>query len=304
MIPIRFCPIKVYHGPKKYPHRLQKLSFGTGNKNGSNLVCRFRLENISSMQKHFKTSPPFGIHEEITTDNALYVIKRNGTKQDIKFDKITNRLQKLADFGRPLNVNVVTIAQRVIQGIFPGVTTSELDAHASEVSTQMTKIHPDYAELAGRIKISDLHKNIKPTFSMAMEMAYSDNYNPFLRKNQPLLNDDFIAFVRKYKAELDAAIDLNADYTYDAFACNTLLRSYCLKTREGKPVETIQYTWMRVAIGTSNYDIERALKTYEYLRGKFATHATPTIFNAGTPKPQLSKFFLRVFNCVLTRMYK
>nr|QYA18320.1 ribonucleoside--diphosphate reductase large subunit [Clandestinovirus] len=260
------------------------INSGTEVRIESNKVTDQQQDDMNGNKLASPNSPAIG--------EDLYVIKRNGQRQEVKFDKITLRLKKLANEGRHLNVDVVKVAQKVIDGIFAGVTTSELDKFAAKIAAQMTSVHPDYAELAGRVLASDVHKNMPKTFSAAMEMAYSENWNKYTKVYSPMVNDKFIAFVRLHAEILDAAIDLQYDYTYNAFSSATIHKSYTMKTQQQKLIETFQYTLMRVAIGTSNYDLARALKTYEYLKKKYATHATPTIFNAGTNREQLSSCFL------------
>lgn len=222
-----------------------------------------------------------------------YVLKRDGTKQDVFFDKVTQRIDKLMDIEPRLNrekVNIIAIAQKVIVGIFPGIKTSELDNLAAETAAYMSVAHYDYSMLGGRIAMSNLHKQTPDKFSDAMEYLYTYRDSKSLRQRE-LLSEEFIQAVRKNKDILDNAIVQNKDYTYDFFAFKTLEHSYLLSIEE-KPVETPQYMLMRVAVGIHYENIDDVLETYNLLSEKFFTHATPTLFNAGSPRPQMSSCFI------------
>ncbi|MCB0501685.1 MAG: ribonucleoside-diphosphate reductase subunit alpha [Bacteroidetes bacterium] len=220
----------------------------------------------------------------------MYVVKRSGRKEPVHFDKITSRISKLS-FG--LNTKYIqsqAIAKSVIQGLYDGVTTTELDNLAAETAASMSVIHPDYAMLAARIAVSNLHKNTKKSFSRTIEDLY--NYiDPKTNKKAPLIADDVFEIIMKDKDKLDAAIIHHRDYNYDFFGFKTLERSYLLKL-DGQIVERPQHMLMRVAIGIHREDIDAALETYNLMSQKWFIHATPTLFNAGTPKPQLSSCFL------------
>ena len=205
------------------------------------------------------------------------------------FDKITARIRKLNYGINPL-VDPVRVAMRVIEGLYDGVTTSELDNLAAEIAATMTTTHPDYAKLAARISVSNLHKNTKKSFSETMEDLY--NYiNPRTGKKAPLLSDEVYKIIKKNADKLDSSIIYNRDFGYDFFGFKTLERSYLLKLN-GKIVERPQHMLMRVSIGIHLDDIESALETYELMSKRYFTHATPTLFNSGTPKPQMSSCFL------------
>ena len=219
----------------------------------------------------------------------MFVIKRDGRKEAIKFDKITARIQKLC-YGFSDLVSPTSVAMKVIEGIYEGVTTSELDNLAAEVSASMTTKHPDYALLASRISVSNLHKDTKKSFTETMNDLY--NYvNPKTGKKAPMIADDVIKIVRKNSEILDSTIIYDRDFSYDYFGFKTLERSYLLRIN-GQIAERPQQMLMRVAIGIHKDDIESAINTYELMSQKFFTHATPTLFNAGTPKPQMSSCFL------------
>jgi ribonucleoside-diphosphate reductase alpha chain len=220
----------------------------------------------------------------------MYVIKRDGKKESVKFDKITARIQKLCYGLDPQHVNSLSVAQRVIEGVYDGVTTSELDNLAAEIAATMTVKHPDYALLASRIAISNLHKNTKKSFSETMKDLYT-YIDPKTNKQAPLIADDVWAIIEKNAELLDSTIIYDRDFGYDFFGFKTLEKSYLLKLN-GKVVERPQHMLMRVSVGIHKEDIESAIETYNLMSERWFTHATPTLFNAGTPKPQLSSCFL------------
>lgn len=220
----------------------------------------------------------------------MYVIKRDGKKESVKFDKITARIQKLCYGLDPHHVSSLNVAQRVIEGVYDGVTTSELDNLAAEVAATMTVKHPDYALLASRIAISNLHKNTKKSFSETMKDLYT-YIDPKTGKQAPLLADDVWAVIEKNAELLDSTIIYDRDFGYDFFGFKTLEKSYLLKLN-GKVVERPQHMLMRVSVGIHKEDIDGAIETYNLMSERWFTHATPTLFNAGTPKPQLSSCFL------------
>ena len=219
----------------------------------------------------------------------MYVVKRDGRKEPIMFDKITSRVRKLC-YGLNELVDPVKVAMRVIEGLYDGVTTSELDNLAAEIAATMTTSHPDYAKLAARISVSNLHKNTKKSFSEVMEDLYT-YINPRTGKKAPLLSDEVYNVIKDNKDKLDSAIIYNRDFGYDYFGFKTLERSYLLKLN-GRIAERPQHMLMRVSIGIHLNDLNAALETYELMSKKYFTHATPTLFNSGTPKPQMSSCFL------------
>ncbi len=219
----------------------------------------------------------------------MFVLKRDGRKEPVMFDKITARVRKLC-YGLNNLVDPVKVAMRVIEGLYDGVTTSELDNLAAETAATMTVQHPDYARLAARIAVSNLHKNTKKSFSEVMSDLY--NYvNPRTGKKAPLLSDETYKVIMDNAATLDSTLIYNRDFGYDYFGFKTLERSYLLKIN-GEIAERPQHMLMRVAIGIHQDDIAEAIETYELMSKKIFTHATPTLFNAGTPKPQMSSCFL------------
>ncbi|WP_034919975.1 ribonucleoside-diphosphate reductase subunit alpha [Gillisia sp. CAL575] len=219
----------------------------------------------------------------------MYVLKRDGRKEPVMFDKITARIRKLC-YGLNELVDPLKVAMRVIEGLYDGVTTSELDNLAAEVSATMTTSHPDYAKLAARISVSNLHKNTKKTFSEVMTDLH-EYVNPRTGKDAPLLADEVQKVIQENKELLDSTIIYNRDFNYDYFGFKTLERSYLLKLN-GKIAERPQHMLMRVSIGIHIDDIDAAIETYDLMSKKFFTHATPTLFNSGTPKPQMSSCFL------------
>ena len=219
----------------------------------------------------------------------MFVVKRDGHKEPIMFDKITARVRKLC-YGLNGLVDPVRVSMRVIEGLYDGVSTSELDNLASEISATMTTTHPDYAQLAARISVSNLHKNTKKSFSDTMKDLY-EYVNPRTGKKAPLLSKEVYETIKKNSEKLDSSIIYNRDYGYDFFGFKTLEKSYLLKL-SGKIAERPQHMLMRVSVGIHLDDIDSVIETYDLMSKRFFTHATPTLFNAGTPKPQMSSCFL------------
>jgi ribonucleoside-diphosphate reductase alpha chain len=219
----------------------------------------------------------------------MHVVKRDGHREEVKFDKITARIQKLCYGLSPL-VDPVAVAMRVIEGLYDGVTTSELDNLAAEVSASMTVRHPDYAQLAARVAVSNLHKNTTKSFSETMRALYT-YVNAKTGKAAPMVADDVMEVIEQHAERLDSAAIYDRDFNYDYFGFKTLERSYLLRI-DGKVAERPQHMLMRVSVGIHKDDIEAAVETYNMMSKGLFTHATPTLFNAGTPKPQMSSCFL------------
>ncbi|MCZ8169127.1 ribonucleoside-diphosphate reductase alpha chain [Flavobacterium fontis] len=219
----------------------------------------------------------------------MYVVKRDGHREPVMFDKITDRIKKLC-YGLNEMVDAVKVAMRVIEGLYDGVTTSELDNLAAETAAAMTVTHPDYALLAARIAISNLHKNTKKSFSETMNDMFH-YVNPRTNQEAPLLSEEVHQVIMENAEFLDSHVIYNRDFNYDYFGFKTLERSYLLKIN-GKIVERPQHMLMRVAVGIHLNDLQSVIETYDLMSKKFFTHATPTLFNAGTPKPQMSSCFL------------
>ena len=220
---------------------------------------------------------------------SMNVVKRDGRKEPIIFDKITARVRKLC-YGLNDLVDPVRVAMRVIEGLYDGVTTSELDNLAADIAATMTTTHPDYAQLAARISVSNLHKNTKKSFSETMKDLY-EYVNPRTGKKAPLLSDEVYKVIQKNAELLDSSIIYNRDFGYDFFGFKTLERSYLLKLN-GEIVERPQHMLMRASIGIHLEDMDSVMDTYHLMSKRYFTHATPTLFNSGTPKPQMSSCFL------------
>ena len=220
----------------------------------------------------------------------MYVIKRDGRSESVKFDKITARTEKLCYGLNPDLVDPIDVARKVIEGLYDGVTTSELDNMAAETAASLTTKHPDYALLASRIAVSNLHKNTVKSFSETMSLLYH-YIDPKTGKPAPLIADDVYEVIQANAMELDSHIIYDRDFSFDYFGFKTLEKSYLLKLN-GKIAERPQHLFMRVAVGIHKHDIESVIKTYDLLSERWFTHATPTLFNAGTPKPQMSSCFL------------
>ena len=219
----------------------------------------------------------------------MYVVKRDGHKEPVMFDKITDRIKKLC-YGLNGLVEPVKVAMRVIEGLYDGVSTSELDNLAAETAASMTIAHPDYAQLAARIAISNLHSNTKKSFSETMNDMFH-YVNPRTNLEAPLLSEEVHKVIMENANFLDSHIIYNRDFNYDYFGFKTLERSYLLRIN-GKIVERPQHMLMRVSVGIHLDDLDSVIETYDLMSKKFFTHATPTLFNAGTPKPQMSSCFL------------
>ncbi|MGG7666795.1 ribonucleoside-diphosphate reductase subunit alpha [Dyadobacter sp. BHUBP1] len=220
----------------------------------------------------------------------MYVIKRDGRRESVKFDKVTARIEKLSYGLDAAYVQPVEVAKKVVSGIYDGVTTAELDNLAAETAASMTTKHPDYAILAARVAISNLHKNTLKSFSATMKRLYT-YIDSKTGENASLISKEVYEVIRQNASLLDSTIIYDRDYSYDYFGYKTLEKSYLLKV-EGKIVERPQHMLMRVAIGIHQEDVQAAIETYHLLSEKWFTHATPTLFNAGTPKPQMSSCFL------------
>ena len=219
----------------------------------------------------------------------MYVVKRDGRKEAVKFDKITARIVKMC-YGLDPLVSPEMIAMKVIEGLYDGVKTTDLDNLAAEVAASKTLDHPDYALLASRIAVSNMHKNTKKVFSEVVDDLY--NYiDPKTNKKASLIADDVYEVVQKHKAQLDSSVIYDRDFKYDYFGFKTLERSYLLRIN-GLVAERPQHMLMRVSLGIHKEDIDAVLKTYDLLSEGWFTHATPTLFNSGTPKPQMSSCFL------------
>lgn len=231
--------------------------------------------------------------KEMKPKQRLYVVKRNNRGiEEVSFDKIINRLKRLIYNLDEDYIDIYRVAQKVCAGIYPGVTTSELDELAAETAAHLTSEHPDYGIFAARIAISNLHKNTQKHKRFIDTMTLLYNYvNKKTGKKCPLISDTVYEFMRKYSTELSDAIADSRDFEYDYFGFKTLERSYLLKI-DDKIVERPQHMLMRVACGIHFGNLKSTLETYHYLSQGWFTHASPTLFNAGTPRGQLSSCFL------------
>ena len=212
----------------------------------------------------------------------MYVIKRNGNKEKVDLNKITQRIKLLKGIKPQLDIDEIFIATKVVNGLFDGVQTSALDTLAAETCATMATIHPDYDIMAARLSVSDLHKKISGSFSEKTEMLNTIN----------ILDSQYCKYVQENAKQLDGLVDYNRDYNFDYFGVQTLKKSYLLKNKEGKIIESPQDMWMRTAVFLHKGNIEKIKETYDLLSNKYFTHATPTLFNAGTIRPQLSSCFL------------
>lgn len=220
----------------------------------------------------------------------MFVTTRSGKREPVQFDKITHRISQLVYGLDQDHVDSTQIAKRTIQGLFDGITTEELDNLSAEVSAYMTSVHPDYARLAGRIAVANLHRSTRDSFTDTLGVLYNFE-NAFTKEKSPLISEELYGFALEHKNRIDAEIAYSRDYEFDYFGFKTLERSYLLKVN-GKIVERPQHMFMRVALGVQLGNIEEAMKTYHLISEGWFTHASPTLFNAGTNKPQMSSCFL------------
>ncbi|PSK34659.1 ribonucleoside-diphosphate reductase large chain 1 [Candidozyma pseudohaemuli] len=220
----------------------------------------------------------------------MYVYKRDGHKEPVRFDKITARVQRLCYGLDTEHVDAVAITQRVISGVYQGVNTIELDNLAAETAAYMTTIHPDYAILAARIAVLNLHKQTTKQFSQVAKILW-EYVNPKTDLHSPMISKETYDIICENENELNSAIVYDRDFNYNYFGFKTLERSYLLRVN-GKVAERPQHLLMRVAIGIHGRDIERVIETYNMMSQRYFTHGSPTLFNAGTPSPQMSSCFL------------
>ena len=227
------------------------------------------------------------------SDNSMYVVKRNGEREEVSFDKILKRIKYLSGcLGCPLSeltVNPSIITQQVCSRIFNGVATRQLDELASQICASMMTDHPDYGMLASRIVVSNHHKNTSPSFSEVIHRLYQ--YKDCHNKHSPLISKELYQIVKENQHKLNDVIDYQRDYLIDFFGFKTLERSYLMKI-DGEIVERPAHMWMRVALGIHGNDFKDAIQTYHMMSQKYFVHATPTLYNSGTPRPQMSSCFL------------
>jgi len=220
----------------------------------------------------------------------MKVKKRDGSLEEMRYDKITRRISSLCSDLNLDYVDPTYITLKVTQGIYDGITSTELDTLAAETAASMTTTHPDYAKLAGRLAVTNLHKTTPKKFSQSIKELFSF-IEPRTGQESSLISEELFDFVKKNRAVIDGAIVQERDFSFDFFGFKTLERSYLLRIGQ-RIVERPQYMYMRVAMGICNGDIEMGLRIYDDLSQHFYTHATPTLFNAGTRRPQMSSCFL------------
>ncbi len=221
---------------------------------------------------------------------ALQVVNRKGEREDVRFDAIMEKLTQLAEGLDPVWIDPAHVAKLTIEGLYDGVTTRELDQLAAETAASLASQHPDYSRLAARICVDDLHRSTKTQFSEVIT-DLRDYIDPESRKHAPLISEEVYAVIMENAEILDNHINYGRDHNYDYFGFKTLERSYLLKLN-GEVAERPQHMLMRVSVGIHHGNIEKALKTYDLMSEGYFTHATPTLFNSGTPKPQMSSCFL------------
>ena len=220
----------------------------------------------------------------------MKVKKRDGSLEEMRYDKITKRISVLCQDLNMEYIDPTYVTLKVTQGIYDGISTTELDVLAAEIAAAMVTTHPDYAKLAGRLAVSNLHKTTPKKFSQSIKELYSF-IEPKTNKESSLIDENIYNFVISNREVLDGAIDQDRDLDFDYFGIKTLERSYLLKIGS-RIVERPQYLYMRVAVGICKGDVEMALRIYDDLSQHYYTHATPTLFNAGTKRPQMSSCFL------------
>jgi len=232
--------------------------------------------------------------------NTFYVIKRNGSKEEVSFDKVTKRIKKLC-YGLEEEINPIIIAQKVCSQIYDNVSTVELDELAAQICISLESTNLNYGVLASRIIISNNHKSTSPSFSETIYLLYNNkNTND---EKCPLIADDVYEIIMKNKDKLNTIINYEKDYLFDYFGYKTLEKAYLMKIND-KVIERIQHLYMRVSIGIHKDDLKSAIQSYELMSNKYFIHATPSLYNAGTPKPQFSSCFLMGMDDSVKGIYK
>lgn len=225
---------------------------------------------------------------DIVLEDEMYVTKRSGEQEIVAFDKILKRIKTLGQEAN-LKLNYTALVMKVIDQLHSGISTTKIDELSAEQCASMASIHPDYNVLAGRIVISNHHKNTSSSFVDVMDRLYQ--CRDIHDQHSPIVTKELIDIVHAHSAFLESLIDDNRDYLIDYFGFKTLERAYLMKVNK-TTVERPQHMWMRVSIGIHGGNMERVQETYHLMSQKYFTHATPTLFNAGTPHPQLSSCFL------------
>jgi len=226
---------------------------------------------------------------EINSVEEMRVFKRDGTFQDVSFDKILNRVKKLGNSEPKLNINYSQLVMKVIDQLYEDIPTSVIDELTAQQCASLYTKHLDYGSLASRIIVSNNHKNTTDSFYNAMKSLY--NFKDINNIISPLLHKDTFSIIEKHRQELDNMIDYQRDYLFDYFGFKTLERAYLMKVKD-TIIERPQHMWMRVAVGIHGDDLDSVKVTYDLMSQFYFTHATPTLFNSGTPRPQLSSCFL------------
>lgn len=222
-------------------------------------------------------------------DGQMYIVKRDGRQQEVRFDIITKRLQQLCDGLDSKYVDPIVVTQKVIEGLVSGMATKDIDVLAAETCAYMSQKHPDFSTLAARIAVSNLHKGTSGSFAETCRLLHENR--DAQGRAAPVLADAVFAFVEANAAALDGAVEYRRDYDYDYFGFKTMEKSYLLRLQD-RIVERPQHMLMRVACGIHCGDVEAAIETYDLMSRRMFTHASPTLFNAGTPMPQMSSCFL------------
>ncbi|MAY04769.1 MAG: ribonucleoside-diphosphate reductase subunit alpha [Euryarchaeota archaeon] len=220
----------------------------------------------------------------------MQVVNRKGEREDVRFDAILDKLRRLAEGLDPNWVDPANLTKLTIEGLYDGVTTRELDQLAAETAASLVSHHPDYSKLAARICVDDLHRSTKEVFTDVIT-DLREYIDPESKKHAPLISEEVYDIIMANADVLNSRIDYARDFNYDYFGFKTLERSYLLRL-DGDIAERPQHMLMRVAIGIHHGDIEKALRTYDLMSNGYFTHATPTLFNSGTPMPQMSSCFL------------
>ena len=221
---------------------------------------------------------------------TMQVVNRKGEREDVRFDAILEKLSSLTNGLDTDWVDAANLTKLTIEGLYDGVTTRELDQLAAETAASLASHHPDYSKLAARICVDDLHRSTKGTFSEIIT-DLREFIDPESGEHAPLISEEVYEIIMANKETLDSYVDYGRDFNYDYFGFKTLERSYLLKLN-GEVAERPQHMLMRVAVGIHQENIEKALETYDLMSQGYFTHATPTLFNSGTPTPQMSSCFL------------
>jgi len=220
---------------------------------------------------------------------TMHVVKRSGKKESVAFDKISQRIAKLTH-GLDPSLNIFEVTQKVVSGVYDGVSTVHLDTLAAHTAAQMTIHHPDYARLGGRILASNLQKLTSKSFLKTMK-RFAEHVEANTGQSAPLVSTELVEVARKHAHRIEAAIVYERDLDFDYFGFKTLERSYLTRI-DNETVERPQHMFMRVSLGVHGEDVDAAIETYELMSSGYFTHATPTLFHAGTPRPQMSSCFL------------